>query len=242
MDIGDLQQCIHHRFAQVKLMRTALTHSSYANEQEGDGDNERLEFLGDAVLELCISEEGYRRFPHAPEGQLTRIRSQLVKEKSLAAIARGLDLHRHILLGKGEELQGGRDRDALLADAFEALMGAVFLDGGFEAARLTILHIFEDKWPVVEMLPETKDYKSRLQEVAQERFRDRPVYVLAGTSGPEHEKIFMVDATLPTGACFRGISTSVKRAEQEAARLALDDLGVLDFPEDRDPPDTADGR
>lgn len=229
MDTGDLQQRIHHRFGQVKLMEAALTHSSYANEQEGDGDNERLEFLGDAVLELCISEEGYRRFPLAPEGQLTRIRSQLVKEKSLAAIARSLDLHRHILLGKGEELQGGRDRDALLADAFEALMGAVFLDGGFAAARKTILHIFGDKWPEAEMLPETKDYKSRLQEVAQERFRDRPVYVLAGTSGPEHEKIFKVDATLPTGACYRGVSSSVKRAEQEAARLAL---RALDVPDD----------
>jgi len=224
MDIGDLQQSIHHRFAQVKLVRTALTHSSYANEQEGDGDNERLEFLGDAVLELCVSEEGYRRFPDAPEGQLTRIRSQMVKEKSLAAIARELGLHRHILLGKGEELQGGRDRDALLADAFEALMGAVFLDGGFEAARRTILHVFENRWPRPEMLPETKDYKSRLQEVAQERFRDRPVYMLAGTSGPEHEKIFMVDAVLPAGEVFRGISTSVKRAEQEAARLALEAL------------------
>ncbi|MUM76695.1 ribonuclease III [Pseudodesulfovibrio sp. F-1] len=224
MDIGDLQQSIHHRFAQVKLVRAALTHSSYANEQEGDGDNERLEFLGDAVLELCVSEEGYRRFPDAPEGQLTRIRSQMVKEKSLAAIARELGLHRHILLGRGEELQGGRDRDALLADAFEALMGAVFLDGGFEAARRTILHIFKNRWPRPEMLPETKDYKSRLQEVAQERFRDRPVYMLAGTSGPEHEKIFMVDAALPTGEVFRGISTSVKRAEQEAARLALETL------------------
>jgi ribonuclease-3 len=205
-------------------METALTHSSYANEQEAEGDNERLEFLGDAVLELCISEEGFRRFPFAPEGQLTRIRSQLVKEKSLAAIARSLNLHEHILLGKGEELQGGRDRDALLADVFEALMGAVFLDGGFEAAKKTILHIFKDLWPEAEISPETKDYKSRLQEVAQERFRDRPVYVLTGTDGPEHEKIFKVDATLPTGVSFRGISTSVKRAEQEAAKQALDYL------------------
>ncbi len=103
-----------------------MTHSSYANEQEGDGDNERLEFLGDAVLELCISEEGYKRFPCAPEGQLTRIRSELVKEKSLAGLAHELELHKYIRLGKGEELQGGRERDALLADTFEAVMGAVF--------------------------------------------------------------------------------------------------------------------
>jgi ribonuclease-3 len=224
MDIGDLQECIHHRFDQVKLLETALTHSSYANEQEGNADNERLEFLGDAVLELCISEEGFKRFPGAPEGQLTRIRSKLVKEKSLASIARDLGLSRYVLLGRGEEQQGGRDRDALLADVFEAVMGAIFLDAGFEVVRNTILRIFEERWPEQAVLPETKDYKSRLQEVAQERFRDRPVYILSGTLGPEHEKVFRVDATLPAGEVFRGEGTSVKRAEQEAARQALEYL------------------
>lgn len=226
MDIDDLQECIHHRFDQVKLLETALTHSSYANEQESDADNERLEFLGDAVLELCISEEGFKRFPNAPEGHLTRIRSQLVKEKSLASIACELKLNRYVLLGRGEEQQGGRDRESLLADALEAVLGAVFLDAGFEVARNTILRIFEKRWPEQAMLPEIKDYKSRLQEVAQERFRDRPVYVLAGTSGPEHDKVFKVDATLPEGEVFRGEGTSVKRAEQEAARQALGFLEV----------------
>lgn len=221
MNTAELQDYIHHRFDQVKLLKTALTHSSFANEQEGNADNERLEFLGDAVLELCISEEGFKRFPSAPEGQLTRIRSQLVKEQSLADIARDLNLDRYIQLGRGEELQGGRERDALLADAFEALLGAVFLDGGFEAAKKTILSIFESRWPEQAMLPETKDYKSRLQEVAQERFRERPIYVLAGTSGPEHDKIFEIDVTLPEGEVFRGIDTSVKRAEQESAKRAL---------------------
>ena len=120
--------------------------------------------------------------------------------------------------------RGGRERDALLADAFEALLGAVFLDGGFEAARRTILEIFEEEWPARAMLPETKDYKSRLQEVAQDLFRDRPVYVLSGTSGPEHEKLFEVDVTLPQGEKFRGFGTSVKRAEQEAARMGLEFL------------------
>ncbi|MDD3312278.1 ribonuclease III [Pseudodesulfovibrio sp.] len=221
MNVIGLQECIHHRFDQVKLLETALTHSSYANEREVNADNERLEFLGDAVLELCVSEEGFKRFPEAPEGQLTRIRSQLVKEKSLAAIARELELDRHVLLGRGEEQQGGRDRDALLADAFEAVLGAVFLDAGFEAAKGVILRIFADRWPEPSSLTEVKDYKSRLQEVAQERFRDRPVYVLSGTRGPEHEKIFIVDATLPAGEVFRGEGTGVKRAEQEAARQAL---------------------
>jgi ribonuclease-3 len=223
MDIDDLQECIHHRFAQVKLLDHALTHSSFANE-DGCADNERLEFLGDAVLELCISEEGFKRFPDAPEGQLTRIRSQLVKEKSLASIARELNLDQYIRLGKGEELQGGRDRDALLADVFEALLGAVFLDGGFESAKKMILCIFESRWPERAMLPEVKDYKSRLQEVSQERFKERPVYALAGTSGPEHEKLFDVDVTLPEGERFRSSGTSVKRAEQEVAKKALEYL------------------
>nr|WP_321260736.1 ribonuclease III [uncultured Pseudodesulfovibrio sp.] len=221
MDTDELQDCIHHRFGQVKFLEVALTHSSFANEQEVNQDNERLEFLGDAVLELCISEEGFKRYPRAAEGQLTRIRSQLVKEQSLAAIARDLNLDKYIRLGRGEELQGGRERDALLADALEAVLGAVFMDGGFEVAKRTILNIFEGEWPEQAMLPETKDYKSRLQEVAQERFRERPVYVLAGTSGPEHEKLFMVDVTLPEGEVFRGVGTSVKRAEQESARAAL---------------------
>jgi len=224
MDTAELQDCIHHRFGQVKFLEIALTHSSFANEQEVNQDNERLEFLGDAVLELCISEEGFKRYPRAAEGQLTRIRSQLVKEQSLAGIARDLKLDKYIRLGRGEELQGGRERDALLADAFEAVLGAVFMDGGFEVAKNTILRVFEGEWPEQAMLPETKDYKSRLQEVAQERFRERPIYVLAGTSGPEHEKLFMVDVTLPEGEVFRGIGTSVKRAEQESARFALEFL------------------
>ena len=133
-------------------------------------------------------------------------------------------LDQYIQLGKGEELQGGRDRDALLADTFEALLGAVFLDGGFEAAKKTILVIFERWWPEQAILPETKDYKSRLQEVVQERFRERPVYVLAGTSGPEHEKLFDVDVVLPEGERFRASGSSVKRAEQEVAKTALDFL------------------
>jgi len=224
MDTGNLQECIHHRFGQVKLLATALTHSSYANEQEGCDDNERLEFLGDAVLELCISEEGYKRYPDAPEGHLTRIRSQLVKEQSLAALARELKLHHYLLLGKGEEQQGGRERDALLADAFEALLGAVFLDAGFEVAKKVTLSIFEDKWPKRAVVPENKDFKSRLQEVSQEQFKGRPNYELAGTTGPEHEKLFDVDATLPSGEVFRGRGTSVKRAEQDAAHKALEFL------------------
>ncbi|GAB7024572.1 ribonuclease III [Salidesulfovibrio brasiliensis] len=222
---SDLEESIHYRFTHVKHAEAALTHSSYANEAGGGEDNERLEYLGDAVLELSISEEGFRRYPDAPEGMLTRIRSDLVKEASLAAIARRIKLDRHILLGRGEEGQGGRTRDALLADAFEAILGAVFLDGGYEAARDVVLRLFDSRWPDKPMLPARKDYKSRLQEVTQRLFQDRPLYVLTGTHGPEHEKIFEVEATLPDGRTFQGSGTGVRKAEQLAARHALDDLG-----------------
>jgi len=225
VNISCLEASIHYRFSQVKHAETALTHSSYANESGGGDHNERLEYLGDAVLELCISEEGFKRYPDAPEGILTRIRSDLVKEESLAVIARGISLHEYILLGKGEERQGGRDRDALLADALEALFGAIFLDAGFNRAREVILAMFETRWPKKPMLPVRKDYKSRLQEVTQRLFQDRPLYVLTGTRGPEHQKIFDVEVTIPDGRTFDGSGSGVRRAEQHAASRALEALG-----------------
>jgi ribonuclease-3 len=226
MDTVELEQCIHHRFSQVKLLHLALTHSSYANEQGCEGNNERLEFLGDAVLELCISEEAYKRYPLVPEGHLTRIRSNLVKEKSLASIARGLGLDRYLLLGRGEDLQGGRERDSLLSDVFEAVIGAVFLDSGFENAKRVVAGIFSDRWPENTVMREAKDYKSRLQEETQRLFQARPVYVLTGTEGPEHEKVFEVRVTLPDESGFEASGTSVKKAEQNAARKALELLGT----------------
>lgn len=235
MNTSDLEKCIHHRFSQVKLLHMALTHSSYANEQGEAKDNERMEFLGDAVLELCISEEAYKRYPDVPEGNLTRIRSNLVKEKSLASIARAIGLERFLLLGKGEEMQGGRERDSLLADAFEAVLGAVFLDGGFEVARKTIRTIFQDRWPKDAILPEAKDFKSRLQEVTQRLFQERPLYVLSDTYGPEHEKVFEVETTLPRGEAFTGAGTSVKKAEQTAAKAALEWLAEYEATEHQEP-------
>ena len=224
-DTNGLQASIHYRFGQVKLLETALTHSSFANENGETEDNERLEFLGDAVLELVTSEEAYRRYPEAPEGELTWVRSLLVKERSLAAMARTVDLQAHMLLGRGEEAQGERGRDALLADALEALLGAVFLDGGYEAARVLALRLLEPQWPEASVVGRGKDYKTRLQELTQSRFRARPVYVLAGSEGPEHEKWFNVEVRLPDERVFQGRGTSVKRAEQAAARAAVEVLG-----------------
>jgi ribonuclease-3 len=220
-----VQEDIHYRFRQVKLLELALSHSSWANERGCPGEsNERLEFLGDAVLELCVSQEIYQRYEDADEGLLTKVRSRLVKTSTLAEVARSLGLDRSICLGRGEETQGGRERDGLLADSLEALFGAVFLDGGFDAARELILRLLEPRFPETASAPPAKDYKSRLQEITQETHRERPVYVLAESSGPEHSKVFAVEVILPDGQRFRAEGGSLKKAEQSAAGQALASL------------------
>lgn len=220
-----VQEDIHYHFDQVKLLELALTHSSWANEQgRPDMSNERLEFLGDAVLELTVSKEAYHRFPDSDEGLLTKQRSRLVKTSTLASVARGVGLHRHLLLGRGEESQGGRDRDSLLADSLEALFGAVFLDGGFEAAQTLVLALIEPLWPDTPVLPAGKDPKSKLQEFTQESHRERPTYTLVDSSGPEHHKVFEVEVLLPDGQRFRATGPSLKKAEQSAAQTAMSHL------------------
>ncbi|WP_414652911.1 ribonuclease III [Humidesulfovibrio sp.] len=221
-NLTTVQDNIHYRFRQVKLLELALAHSSWANESgRPELSNERLEFLGDAVLELCVSEEAYRRFPEADEGLLTKLRSRLVKTSTLAGVARSLGLDRRMLLGRGEESQGGRDRDSLLADALEALFGAVFLDGGFSAAQTLVLSLLAPLWPDSPALPGGKDCKSRLQELTQETHRERPVYTLVDSSGPEHHKTFEVEVLLPDGQRFRATGPSLKKAEQTAAQNAI---------------------
>ncbi|UZP69122.1 ribonuclease III [Desulfovibrio mangrovi] len=220
--LNTLQNSIHYRFKQVKLLETALTHSSHANEQGGDIEhNERFEFLGDAVLELCVSERLFNMFPTAREGHLTRMRAKLVSKPSLAELAKELKLDACLLLGRGEESQGGRDRHSLLSDALEAVLGAVFLDGGYQRALEVVDVIFASRWPNEPEGGKSKDYKSRLQELTQKRFRERPVYSLVGSKGPEHEKVFEVLLTLPDGRSVSAEGPSVKRAEQKAAGLAL---------------------
>jgi ribonuclease-3 len=215
-------------FADPSLLDMALTHSSFANERgEGGGHNERLEFLGDAVLELCVSEELFSLFPEAPEGELTLLRSQLVNESSLATMARRLGLAGHVRLGRGEENQGGRSRPSLLSDVFEAVVGAIFLDGGYVAARAFMVRVFDGLWPLRPAAPKCKDFKSRLQEYTQKTHKARPVYALLGSVGPEHDKRFEVRLTLPCGREILAMEKSVKKAEQQAARLALEALGQL---------------
>ncbi|KHK02226.1 ribonuclease III [Desulfovibrio sp. TomC] len=215
-----------HEFADPRLLTVALTHSSFANERgESAGHNERLEFLGDAVLELCVSEELFARFPEAPEGELTLLRSQLVNESSLAVMARRLGLENHVLLGRGEENQGGRGRASLLSDVFEAVVGAIFQDGGYEAAQTFVARVFAGSWPARPAAPKAKDFKSRLQEYTQRTHKTRPVYALLGSAGPEHDKRFEVRLTLPCGREILATEKSVKKAEQMAAHMALVALG-----------------
>lgn len=231
-DIGNasnldaFQAKIAYRFRDPELLLAALTHSSWTNECPGEkaSHNERLEFLGDAVLEICVSDELYHRFPGIREGVLTRLRSKLVSEPSLAGIARQIGLGGLLRLGKGEAAQGGRERASILSDAFEAVLAAVYEDGGFSEARRVVDRLFEDHWPALAPGPERKDFKTALQEACHRRFNALPIYALLQASGPEHAKVFSVSLTMPDGAEFLASGTSCKRAEQKAAEVALEKL------------------
>lgn len=212
-----------HRFANMAYLRTALSHSSYANEN-GCANNERLEFLGDAVLELCVSDELFRRFPNASEGELTSLRSGLVNSATLAMKAKSTGLANALLLGKGEEIQGGRQKQSVLEDSFEAFLGAVYLDGGFERARRVLDGIFMDIWPDRVNDGPKKDAKTQLQEISLQIFGDLPEYRRLASSGPEHAKVFKVSLLLPDGREFCAQGSSRRKAEHAAANLALDEL------------------
>lgn len=219
--VDALEKVLNYRFTDSSPLITALTHSSYANENGIAEHNERLEFLGDAVFELTVSAELFRRFPHVREGNLTRLRSSLVSRPALSKLALEIGLDKHLLLGRGEESQGGRERSAVLCDAMEACLAAVFLDGGYAAACKSVAHLLAKHWPQEAESVKKKDPKSALQERTQELFHALPVYTLLGSSGLEHERIFSVQLTLPNGQELSAEGASVKRAEQEAAQQAL---------------------
>lgn len=224
-----LQSEIHYEFKQVKLLIQALTHTSHANEQHCE-HNERLEFLGDAVLELTVSHELYQAFPEAQEGHLTKMRSALVSEKALAGVARRIGLGECLLLGKGEEAQGGREKNSVLSDALEALLGAIYLDGGLHAVLGCVNFLFSGLWPTPPESFRPRDAKSRLQEATQRIWKSRPTYALQGSHGPEHAKHYTVELTLPDGTQVQCEERSMRKAEQGAAEKALD-LVTERFPE-----------
>ncbi len=222
--IKDLETAIGYRFHNISLLQNALTHSSYANERWHNSllSNERLEFLGDSVLGMLVAEYLFRNFPNRPEGELTRMRADMVCEKTLAAAAGRICLGEHLLLGHGEEQGGGRSRDSILADAVESVIAACFLDGGIEAALN-----FVQKFILVEV-PVTKlhnaDYKTQLQELVQQKKNQVLSYALTGQSGPDHDKKFDVEVSLNGSPVGTGSGSSKKRAEQMAARCAIEKL------------------
>ena len=223
MTVKELEAGIGYSFADPVLLETALTHSSWAHEHQSRQDNERLEFLGDAVLELCSSHWLFGHFPKEAEGTLSRKRSAIVCEASLAACARRIGLGKHLLLGNGEQKSGGRDRDSLLSDAFEAVIGAVYLDGGFEAARD---FVYAFVMSGAEHGPAAVDAKTVLQELLQKDGEIAIVYRQTDMSGPDHDRQFTVVVEADGKLLGEGTGRSKKQAEQAAASMALKKLGT----------------
>ena len=222
--IKELENAIGYRFRNISLLQNALAHSSYANERWHNSlmSNERLEFLGDSVLGMLVAEHLYRTFPDRPEGELTRMRADMVCEKALATVANQLNLGDHLLLGKGEEQGGGRKRDSILADALESVLAACYLDGGMAAAVAFVEKFILVNVPVTKF--KNNDYKTALQELVQQKKNQTLVYTLVGESGPDHDKQFVVELTLNGESVGKGTGSSKKRAEQDAARVALETL------------------
>lgn len=223
IDGKHLEAALGYRFNDPERLTRALCHSSYVNEQNQNGlaSNERLEFLGDAVLNLAISHLLMQRFPDLTEGELSRTRAHLVNETRLAAIAREICIGPHLLLGKGEALTDGRNKNSILADAIEAVIAAIYLDGGFDAAFAFIENQFAERLRTAARRRDEADYKSKLQERVQSVYHDVPRYQVIGSNGPDHDKTFRVRVSV-AGITAEGDGKSKKSAEQEAARACLD--------------------
>ena len=220
-----LQQALNYRFKNIELLRNALTHSSYANEVRSAGSsNERLEFLGDSVLSIIVSEYLYNKYPNIPEGELTKKRAALVCEKSLCGFSRELLIGKYLLLGRGEEKGGGRERDSILADAFEAVLAAMYLDGGMKIAKEHVMRFVlrEEKSGEENAF---KDYKTVLQEIIQRNPEETVAYFLVDEKGPDHDKEFTVEVRLNSNVIGKGTGKNKKQAEQMAAKQALELMG-----------------
>ena len=222
--IKDLEAALGYKFQNIQLLQNALTHSSYANERWHNSllSNERLEFLGDSVLGMLVAEYLFRSFPDRPEGELTRMRADMVCEQTLAAAANRIGLGEHLLLGHGEERLGGRSRNSILADAMESVIAACFLDGGLDAALKVVRKFILVEVPVTKL--HNADYKTALQELVQQKKNQVLTYALVGESGPDHDKCFDVEVMLNGTVVGTGSGSSKKRAEQSAARAAMEKL------------------
>ena len=225
-DLNSLQKTLKIRFKNKALLEQALVHSSYINENPGiaSGDNERLEFLGDAVLGLIIAEQLYKRFPQFSEGEMTRVRSSLVSQAALSRIAKTIKLGDYLYLGKGEEGGEGRNKPANLSGALEALIAAIFLDRGLVATRKFILRLMAKKMGKALSRGVEADYKTRLQEITQAQRQLKPKYRVIEAVGPAHDRRFTVEVIVGDDVIGRGSGKSKKAAEAEAARVAIDQL------------------
>lgn len=227
MDLQDLMGALGYTFRDERLLCEALTHSSYANEgKRREQSNERLEFLGDSVLGMIAASHLFEH-DQSREGELTKLRASIVCEQALSSYSREIGLGRYLLLGKGERMNGGDQRASILADAFEAVLAAIYLDGGMEAARTFVLP-FLIKEIAAQRRRHFKDYKTQLQEIVQQTPEERLEYVLVGESGPDHAKRFSVEVHLNSNVIGKGVGKSKKEAEQLAAREALKLMGYDD--------------
>lgn len=223
----EFQKKIGYTFNNDRLLYEALSHSSYANEKKGRKSNERLEFLGDSVLSIVVSNYIFHHQQQMPEGQLSKLRASLVCEKALFEFSKQIDLGEHIMLGKGEENTGGRQRPSIVSDAFEAVIAAIYLDGGMEPASKHILRFMPKQFDK-SVTPSFTDYKTILQEIVQKNPEERVIYKLVEETGPAHDKRFTVNVMLNSNVIGTGMGASKKNAEQQAAREALALMGYKD--------------
>jgi ribonuclease III len=225
-DLSQFQNSLDIFFKNTSYLEQALVHSSYINENPGIApvSNERLEFLGDAVLGLVIAQKLYQDFPQSSEGELTRLRAALVRRETLALIAVEIKLGDYLLLGRGEESGGGREKTANLAGAFEALIAAIYLDQGLDATGKLILQLFGPEIHKQAQQVAGTDYKSKLQEIIQAQQQQTPVYHLVEATGPDHDRQFTIEVKIGHSVLGRGTGKSKKAAEMEAARAALEGL------------------
>lgn len=224
--LADLQEKLSYTFRNPELLSTALTHRSYVNEnpQSGVTDNERLEFLGDAVLGLCVSDLLMKKHADFDEGALSKIRSALVNEKPLAALALQLGLGNCLLLGRGEDHSGGRVKESLLANALEAVIAAIYLDSSFSKAKTLIKRLMKPLMEDEAITAQSMDYKTALQELCQKKYKAQPLYTLLAESGPDHEKIFEVEVVIGEDVRQIGRGKSKKEAQKQAAQKAWESL------------------
>lgn len=224
----ELENKLNYKFKKRELLKEALTHSSfYNNKKNGINNFQRLEFLGDAVLELTVSEYVYHRFDSLSEGELTKVKSVIVSQRTLAKWANQISLGKFIILGKGEDFTGGRNKFSVLSDCFEALLGAIYLDGGLKKASEVVTPFIEEELELITQPSYVEDYKTLLQEISQKEMKCLPHYNLIKEKGPDHKKIFCMEVKLKEITYGTGFGESKKEAEQNAAQDALKKLKII---------------